>query len=445
MPDMMDVAASAIAKPIDISGITSDSMSGLQAGMDVAKRRQDLDAKKQELQFQRDQHDLNKIDWFHNSLKDVAGENNPQLRKIKMDQFSQDYFKISGQRMNPAIEEAIKKVPSLGDAILAAGQVHAALQDPSLNVPQNTLLQHGKQVMNLVSGDIGTYLKEMNGSKDALAQLQMQKALIGAKVATNQGAAAAGMSQEDLQTQMNQGNSAQLRVTSQQKMAAQTQVNKDSLMNAYKMRLDGAGRVYDLINDAAAGKVKTNKAFLGQLNAEVARLETGSQSPGLGQSEKTELVSAAAQLEGLKEKFTGKPEDAVPQAVIQQVKGTMDSMVGSYQDAIHQRYATLSAGLQPSQKPIVEAKKNADIEGYKKKFGYWKGMDAVAAEPEGQPQTNAAGAKSGNLTQDQQATARSNALARLKQLRASQPGALSFSEQTVKDAYKAATGKDLVE
>lgn len=433
MANAMDAAIQNSSQALDTSGIGKGTVEGLQAGMGLAQRQQEIQQQRQTMQFQQDQHEIQKMDWFHGQLKDVATETDPSLRKIKVEALDESYTNIFKQRMTPAVGEWAKRVSSAPDAMLAMGSVWDAMNDPNLNVPSNQKLAYAKEVLNHWSGDPSEFFKQAAQMKGYASS--MQKALISARVATPQAAAAAGMPEADLQNKLTENNPITKRVTSQQEMAAQTQVNKDPLLNAYKQRLDGAGRVYDLINDAEAGKVKTNKAFLGQLNAEVGRLETGSQSPGLGASEKTELLSAAAQFEGLKERFTGKPDDAVPPEIIAQVKGTMNSMTDSYMKSIDDRYSTLQSGLTEVQKPIVAQKKQSDISSYTKKFGRWTGS-TQPAEAQSEPQAR--------LTTDDMDKISKIADERVRQARAaSQSGVpLPYTEGDVKDWYKSKTGKE---
>jgi hypothetical protein len=440
MPNAMDAAIESASKAIDTSGIGANAISGLQAGMSLAQRQQQIEAQRQQLQFQQQQQEMQKHDWLHSNLKTAISEDDPKLRGALLDNMSDQFPKLfDGKRIDPATLELMKKSDTFVDKMASVSRLRNAMRTNNfrgLSDYDNEVLGH------MTSSDMQAKLQDMTSVQNQEAQLL--KALTMTRVATPQAAAVSGQSQSDLQQTMNQSAPGQLRANVQQKMQAQQAVNKDQPLNTYKQRLEGAARVFDLIHDAESGKVVKNKAFLGQLNAEVARLETGSQSPGLGASEKTELLDKKASLEGLIESFTGDPEDAVRPGMIKQVKGTMTSMVDSYQQSIHDRYGTLAAGLTDIQKPIIEQKRLADVASYRKKFGHW-----APEEPESMGEglsTPAAAPAKPKITADQAAIYKQKALSRLDQLRNAPSGVqLNFTEQTVRDAYKTATGKDLVE
>jgi hypothetical protein len=354
--------------------------------------------------------------------------------------------------MDPMSVELMKKSPTFMDKIAAMIRVRGAMRTNNFS----QVSDFDKEVVNgMTSSDISTqlgYLNNMQSQESAII-----KALTAARVATPQAAAATGQSQEDLQATMNQSNPINARVQSQQKMQAQTAVNKDTLMNAYKQRLDGAARVNDLLQAADSGKVVTNAAFLGQLNAEIARLETGSQAPGLGASEKTELKSAQSQFEGLKERITGNPTDSVSPGFIKQVHGTMDSMIDSYQQSVNDRYATIASGLTEVQKPIVKDKWNQDVQNYTKRFGRWApgiAQQAAATAPNMSPadQLNQSFGAQAGPTQvppkkdpAQVMQYKQQAMDRIKQIQQAQKAGypISTTVQQVRQTYKNLTGQDL--
>lgn len=444
MASAVDSAIQDASKAIDTSGIGANTAAGLQMGMSLAQRQEDIEAKKQQIQFQQQQQEVQKGDWLHSQMSSITSENDPHIRKQLVDSMAESFPKMfDGKRMDPAQQELLKKSDSWIDKVGALTRIRKAW---SSNTPQSVTDLDKEIVNGMSSNDIATnwnHLNSMQSNETAII-----KALIAKGIAPQAAASVAGQSPEQMQQTMAQNSPFMARVQSQQTMAAQQAINKDTLMNAYKQRLDGASRVNDLINDAEAGNIKTNGPLLGQLNAEIARLETGSQSPGLTASEKTEYTSAATDFSRLKDKITGKPSDAISPEIIKQIKGTMNSMTDSYMRSIDDRYGTLSSGLTPVQQPVVKAKWDQDKVAYSKRFGHWAGTQPGVSA--GGVNPGLAGVSQTNVPKPSQADLDiidSTAKERLRQARAAQKSGqpITFTEQQVKDTYKNITGKDLVE
>ncbi len=149
------------------------------------------------------------------------------------------------------------------------------------------------------------------------------------------------------------------------------------MLKQYGPRLEGAAKIGELIQAAKSGKVVSNQALLGQVNAEIARLETGSQSPGLGQSEKTELQDRKAQLQSYVDSFTGNPSDAVDPRVLDTGGKLVTELSGSYMKGIDSRMAGLKAGMTPHQQAILDEKHNSLKSTYSPRFGGWHGLNEV--------------------------------------------------------------------
>lgn len=148
-------------------------------------------------------------------------------------------------------------------------------------------------------------------------------------------------------------------------------VNNDQILKQFVPRLEGAAKIGELIQSAREGKVVKNNALLGQLNAEIARLETGSQSPGLGQAEKTELMDAAAQLGAVRDRVTGKPTDSVRPEVIDAAGKLVTELSGSYKKGIDARMDMLRSGMRPNQQKIVDEKHTSLKQTYGPRLGGW--------------------------------------------------------------------------
>lgn len=152
---------------------------------------------------------------------------------------------------------------------------------------------------------------------------------------------------------------------------ARRSVNNDQMLKLYTPRLEGAAKIGELITAAKEGKVVKNSAFLGQLNKEVAQLETGSQNPGLGQAEKTELLDKKAQYQAIIDSYLGDPEDAVRPKVINAIEKQISELAGSYKNAIDGRMDMLKAGATPVQQQIIQDKHDSIKKMYAPRLGGW--------------------------------------------------------------------------
>lgn len=154
---------------------------------------------------------------------------------------------------------------------------------------------------------------------------------------------------------------------------ARATLNNDPLLKTYAPRNEGAAKVLELIGAAKRGEVVSNQALLGQLNAEIGRLETGSNSPGLHAQEKTELLDKKAQVQAVIDSITGKPEDSVRPEVINAAEKLVKELSLSYMKGIDNRVDYLTAGMTPAQKKIAHAKYRTLVHGYGERFGHWNG------------------------------------------------------------------------
>lgn len=160
---------------------------------------------------------------------------------------------------------------------------------------------------------------------------------------------------------------------------ARRAVNNDQMLKLYTPRLEGAAKIGELITAAKEGKVVKNSAFLGQINKEVAQLETGSQNPGLGQAEKTELLDKKAQYQAIIDSYLGKPEDAVRPEIINAIEKSISELASSYKKGIDGRMDMLKAGATPAQLDIIQAKHDAIKKTYSKRLNGWDEQEAKQA------------------------------------------------------------------
>lgn len=164
---------------------------------------------------------------------------------------------------------------------------------------------------------------------------------------------------------------------------ARTTMNNDAMMKVYVPRLEGAAKINELIESAKSGKVVSNQALLGQLNAEIARLETGSQSPGLHASEKTELNSRKAQFQALVDSFTGDPKASVDPRILNTAQKMVNELKDSYTRGIDSRVEYLKSGLNENQKGIVDEKHKSIKNTYAPRFGGKWGDEQVGEPSQG--------------------------------------------------------------
>lgn len=162
---------------------------------------------------------------------------------------------------------------------------------------------------------------------------------------------------------------------------ARAAVNNDQMLKLYTPRLEGAAKIGELIQSAREGKVVKNNALLGQLNAEIARLETGSQSPGLAASEKTELTSAQAELQAFYDRVKSSPSDSLTPEILDTADKLISELSSSYKKGIDSRMKVLKGGMTDNQKAIVDEKHKAIKDTYAPRLGGWEGIGEAAGAP----------------------------------------------------------------
>lgn len=208
--------------------------------------------------------------------------------------------------------------------------------------------------------------------QQALAKQEGEQANMMSMAKILQGQNAAQLRQQNMAERMAMQQS---RLDNQKMKEARTTVNNDGLLKVLTPRLEGAAKIGELIDSAKTGKVVSNQALLGQINAEIARLETGSQSPGLHAGEKTELVDRMAQLGAMRDSITGKPQDAVRPEVLQTNGKMVDELKGSYMRGIDSRMDFLRNGMEPQQAQVVDDKHSSLKKTYSPRFGGWDGIE----------------------------------------------------------------------
>ncbi len=151
---------------------------------------------------------------------------------------------------------------------------------------------------------------------------------------------------------------------------AQRMANNDPVLKMYVPRLDGATKILDLIHSAQAhpDDIKSTQALLGQLNAEIARLETGAQSPGLGQAEKTEMNDSAAKWHNVLDTLSGNVTGVDLSQKYKQADAMVNELASSIKKNVDDRMKFLKAGGSASQSTVFDKKANALNESYGTRF-----------------------------------------------------------------------------
>ena len=152
----------------------------------------------------------------------------------------------------------------------------------------------------------------------------------------------------------------QERLEKQQSQQGEQTMDKDPVLTQFMPRVAGAKKILNLMDNAEKGgpdDVKSNQALLSQVNNEIARLETGSQSPGLQAGEKTEMGDARAKLLNLKDTLLGGVTSVNLHEKFQQGRALVRDLGNSYLGAVSDRHDYLSAGVNdPDKQRVMKGK-----------------------------------------------------------------------------------------
>lgn len=270
-------------------------------------------------------------------------------------------------------------------------------------------IQMQAKINHLKPEDVTALLSAIQGGRQAVASdegpsFKDVPAMSGAQLAANPET----KSMMDLTKGQQEANIAQKRIDAANIMAnnrmenmnsnaAQRTVNNDRILNTYIPRIDGAQKILNLIDAGERGEFATNKALLGQLNAEIARLETGAQSPGLNASEKTEMNSSAATLHDLVDTITGGVTGVDLSNKFAQARGMVKDLGKSYYNQIGDRLNNLKSGSQDGQEPIYESKL-ASLQNSYKQFGPESDSNPISVGSNGSSRSlNPIAAESGDM------------------------------------------------
>lgn len=317
--------------------------------MDAYKFAQDTQAKRQQLEQQKQQLVTAKADTFLKSLDSVS----------RLPEGVQGY----------AIDNLRNQAPALGinpdflDIMKKdQGVRRAAFQSASSAVSSGSIgPSEAGNMLTALGGDVSGAMKYALDKGEQVAKMKA-----AALAAAQRGAG----------------------LDSREKQSAERFYNNDSLVKTYTQRIDGASKILNLIDAAENSKdgIKSNGAILGQLNAEISRLETGSQSPGLAASEKTEMQDAAAKYHNILDTLSGGVTGVDLKAKFGQAKGMVKDLGQSYVSQMNDRADFLGSGGTDNQQSIFAAKRDSLNRIYGSRF---KGAQAAPAAPSGKAATSA--------------------------------------------------------
>lgn len=112
-----------------IADIAPQSQAGLEAGMNLAQRQQQLDQQKQDLQFKKDQHTAQVYSTLHDSLHQATQEDDPAIRKALIEEWGNNYQQLTGNKANPAIMKLADKSDTFRDRLGNYMQMYKAIQE----------------------------------------------------------------------------------------------------------------------------------------------------------------------------------------------------------------------------------------------------------------------------------------------------------------------------
>lgn len=443
MASAMDAAVDNSSKALDTSGIGKNTVEGLEMGMSLAKRAQDIDQKRQEMQFKQQQVDMQKHDWMHDQLKGALSEDDPKLRGVLLDNMSEQFPKLfDGKRMDPATMELMKKAPAFGEKMLAAVRVREAMRTGNFD----KLSEFDEHVMNgMTSSDIASKLKELNTIKTNEAMII--KGVTAKGVATPQAAQAAGMDQGEMQEIMNRNNPGNARM-------AMADLRKDDQASKAGTAFDTATKpVFKQIQalDRGVHTLKSDSKLTPQMFREIeqefSNALSGSGAAGLGKLERTEYNSIGLKAAEIKQKYGDKPVDLKKEepAFVNQLADSMYRLNQAYGENMEKIATNVHENYGQTSNPKVQEMRKRKLQEYAPNaYAKMYGGDGVdGSEQQSMPSNPGNPENKGpKMTSERKAELKQLAIEKLKQIKSSPPGLIPVSEQDVRDKYKFMTGED---
>lgn len=470
----IDQAIQQASQAIDVSGIGKSTSDALNMGMSLAQRQAEVEKNKQELAFKAQQLDLQKHDYFHDKLNQVINEDDPKLRGALVDSLNDEYTQMFGQRMNPAFPELMKKSQPVLDKLRALYNVRQAFRTHK----PDQISQFDNQVTEgMSSKNFSDSWKQLNDID------QNQNGILKALTAQGVNPLTAGPAlqegnQNALQEAMNLAPRARMAATNRSRLAmsldnqaasAGERFEKDTPLNKLYQQTQGLDRANHTLQNQDT--TLTPQIFR-EVEQEFSQALSGPGNASLGKLERTEMQSIAIKADDFWQKYKNQPVDVRKNApqLVQQLQASIDRLHGAYSSNMEDRAQVIGQNFDASDNPKVHAVLQEKYSKYapryyEQKYGESTGANQAAASakaagsPSGQvaptPAPNAPGGAANDTTQnpnpepkvmqDQRALLRSQAVAKLSQIRNSKPGTLTTTEKDVRDKYKLLTGEDLVE
>ena len=371
-----------------MANIADDAVGGLNAGVGLAQHIQNVQAQRTALEEQKKQLYVKKIDFIADKLK--TGLLLPDKAKDSYFKTVQLQAEHLGIPFDPASVQVMRDPDYRKESLSALNHI--------LQLPDDQKAQAGEQTLAFLGGDVSGLSKFLLNVKEAQSKASLAQSAMGLKTAN---------------------------LTNRQDSFAERQFNSDKTLTANQQRLDGVGRINDLLDSAKQGQIVTNEQIRNLIGEEVARLELGTGSLGLGQSERNTLIGTfKSQTAHLTERLTGNPKDAITPGQLGQLTGQLKVMTDSYAKQTDARIAILASSRVPEVRATVLAKADELRKQYADRLGGWNGLVNVA--------------KPGSAAQDGLTQAERDALTSRFKL---QPGTAEYAQKVqAYQAYKAKQG-----
>lgn len=441
----MESAVNAASQAMDTSGIGKNTMEGLQMGMSLAQRQQQIEQARQEMNFKAQQAEMQKHDWLHSQLQSAASENDPKIKGVLLDNLDEQFPKLfEGKRMNPTTVELMKKAPLFLDKVQAAVRVRNAMRTGRFD----KISDFDNEVVNgMTNPDVSAVLGHLNTIQQSESQIIKGIQTLGFTPAQAQAIAKGETSPEEQQKQM----AASPKYTAQNARKGMLDARlDDQASNAGKAFDAGVSKLYtqqQALDRAQHTLSDPNTPITPQIFREAEKefvtALTGSGSAGLGQTEKTEYNNLHLKIAEYLQKYGNKMQDlrtAAPE-LVKQLDSSMARLSGAYSSNLEDKAQKIDANFSQSGNEKVHAIRREKLKQYAP--NYYKTKFAQQDEME---------TGTGNHLEPKKSPADMEnidnmAKERVRQAREAQKSGVpvSFTEDQVKETYKRLTGKDLVE
>lgn len=324
-----------------------DLLSGANQGAQLAMHIEQVQKQRNDLEQQKQQQFVAKTNYVTSKMRDgLLLPKGAQDSYFRLLQAQAEHLQIPYDKS----AESVIRDPENRTAALA-GLNHM------IGLPDNEKTQAGQQFFAMLGGDVNQLTKLMLGVKEAQSKAALAQASMGFK-------------QANLSNRIDQ--------------AGTNKVDNDKSLNAYDLRLQGVARINDLLAAAKRGQIVTNEQVKNLIGEEVARLELGAGTLGLGQSERNTLTGTfKSQAAHIEERVTGRPQDAITAPQLAQMVGQLKVMTDSYMQQYDSRIRTLRSDPRPEVQSIVDQKANEYRQTQAERFGSWNGLTVLKSPDAG--------------------------------------------------------------